>query len=248
MIKKIKALIFFQIKVALDNKMDLVYSFFMPLAYLLVNNMSNSHRQISSANQLSDLLPFVGYMVVTGVLNGWVMNTLISRERNFLKTFTSIVGNKLYIFTANFIVNLFSNLLQVLAIVAIYQGVTHSINSLVILILLTTAVVMDIIVSLASTIILISRMKLSSIPMILTTYIIVGLALSGLQTNNFLLHILLNMVSMYTLTIDVGSLIYHQGNVSMATVMPVLLPIIVIAIVGLILVKKVPVSSIHVRG
>ncbi|CAK1231038.1 hypothetical protein [Fructobacillus tropaeoli] len=248
MIKKIKALIFFQIKVALDNKMDLVYSFFMPLAYLLVNTMSNSHRQISSANQLSDLLPFVGYMVVTGVLNGWVMNTLISRERNFLKTFTSIVGNKLYIFAANFVVNLFSNLLQVLAIVAIYQGITHSINSLVILILLTTAVVMDIIVSLASTIILISRMKLSSIPMILTTYIIVGLALSGLQTNNFLLHILLNMVSMYTLTIDVGSLIYHQGNVSMATVMPVLLPIIVIAIVGLILVKKVPVSSIHVRG
>ncbi|CAK1229714.1 hypothetical protein R55227_BLOPHJLP_00361 [Fructobacillus tropaeoli] len=228
--------------------MDLVYSFFMPLAYLLVNTMSNSHRQISSANQLSDLLPFVGYMVVTGVLNGWVMNTLISRERNFLKTFTSIVGNKLYIFAANFVVNLFSNLLQVLAIVAIYQGITHSINSLVILILLTTAVVMDIIVSLASTIILISRMKLSSIPMILTTYIIVGLALSGLQTNNFLLHILLNMVSMYTLTIDVGSLIYHQGNVSMATVMPVLLPIIVIAIVGLILVKKVPVSSIHVRG
>ncbi|WP_338354026.1 hypothetical protein [Fructobacillus tropaeoli] len=220
----------------------------MPLAYLLVNTMSNSHRQISSANQLSDLLPFVGYMVVTGVLNGWVMNTLISRERNFLKTFTSIVGNKLYIFAANFVVNLFSNLLQVLAIVAIYQGITHSINSLVILILLTTAVVMDIIVSLASTIILISRMKLSSIPMILTTYIIVGLALSGLQTNNFLLHILLNMVSMYTLTIDVGSLIYHQGNVSMATVMPVLLPIIVIAIVGLILVKKVPVSSIHVRG
>ncbi|CAK1231013.1 unnamed protein product [Fructobacillus cardui] len=37
MIKKIKALIFFQIKVALDNKMDLVYSFFMSLAYLLVN-------------------------------------------------------------------------------------------------------------------------------------------------------------------------------------------------------------------
>lgn len=73
--------------------------------------MSNSHRQISSANQLSDLLPFVGYMVVTGVLNGWVMNTLISRERNFLKTFTSIVGNKLYIFAANFVVNLFSNLL-----------------------------------------------------------------------------------------------------------------------------------------
>ncbi|CAK1235037.1 hypothetical protein R82265_HNDDMDAM_00484 [Fructobacillus cardui] len=248
MIKKIKALIFFQIKVALDNKIDLVYSFFMPLAYLLVNTMSNSHRQISSANQLSDLLPFVGYMVVTGVLNGWVMNTLISRERNFLKTFTSIVGNKLYIFAANFVVNLFSNLLQVLAIVAIYQGITHSINSLVILILLTTAVVMDIIVSLASTIILISRMKLSSIPMILTTYIIVGLALSGLQTNNFLLHILLNMVSMYTLTIDVGSLIYHQGNLSIVTVMPVLLPIIVIAIVGLILVKKVPVSSIHVRG
>lgn len=248
MIKKIKALIFFQIKVALDNKVDLVYSFFMPLAYLLVNTMSNSHRQISSANQLSDLLPFVGYMVVTGVLNGWVMNTLISRERNFLKTFTSIVGNKLYIFAANFVVNLFSNLLQVLAIVAIYQGITHSINSLVILILLTTAVVMDIIVSLASTIILISRMKLSSIPMILTTYIIVGLALSGLQTNNFFLHILLNMVSMYTLTIDVGSLIYQQGNVSMATVVPVLLPIIVITIVGLILVKKVPVSSIHVRG
>ncbi|CAK1254291.1 unnamed protein product [Fructobacillus tropaeoli] len=176
------------------------------------------------------------------------MNTLISRERNFLKTFTSIVGNKLYIFAANFVVNLFSNLLQVLAIVAIYQGITHSINSLVILILLTTAVVMDIIVSLASTIILISRMKLSSIPMILTTYIIVGLALSGLQTNNFLLHILLNMVSMYTLTIDVGSLIYQQGNVSKATVMPVLLPIIVVTIVGLILVKKVPVSSIHVRG
>ncbi|CAK1254280.1 unnamed protein product [Fructobacillus tropaeoli] len=73
MIKKIKALIFFQIKVALDNKMDLVYSFFMPLAYLLVNTMSNSHRQISLANQLSDLLPFVGYMVVTGVLNGWVI-------------------------------------------------------------------------------------------------------------------------------------------------------------------------------
>ncbi|CAK1231037.1 unnamed protein product [Fructobacillus cardui] len=131
---------------------------------------------------------------------------------------------------------------------AIYQGITHSINSLVILILLTTAVVMDIIVSLASTIILISRMKLSSIPMILTTYIIVGLALSGLQTNNFLLHILLNMVSMYTLTIDVGSLIYQQGNLSIVTVVPVLLPIIVIAIVGLILVKKVPVSSIHVRG
>lgn len=107
---------------------------------------------------------------------------------------------------------------------------------------------MDIIVSLASTIILISRMKLSSIPMILTTYIIVGLALSGLQTNNFLLHILLNMVSMYTLTIDVGSLIYQQGNLSIVTVVPVLLPIIVIAIVGLILVKKVPVSSIHVRG
>lgn len=35
--KKIRALIAFQIKVALDNKIDFLYTFIMPLAYLLVN-------------------------------------------------------------------------------------------------------------------------------------------------------------------------------------------------------------------
>lgn len=187
-------------------------------------------------------------MVITGVINGWVMNTLMSREKNFLKTFTSIVGNKFYIFTANFFVNLVSNVVQISLVVVIFQMITNSFNFSVLLLLIITAILMDILVSLASTIVLVSRMKLSSIPMILTTYIIVGLVLSGIQTNNLLFRVLLNSVSMYTLTSDLGGLLYHISDASLFNITSVLLPSILIVLVGITLMKKVPVSSIHTRA
>ncbi|GAP00058.1 hypothetical protein [Fructobacillus ficulneus] len=248
MFKKVRALCTFNLKVALDNKIVFLYSFVMPLAYLLFNVVSGNHHHIGTTNQLNTLIPIVAYMVVTGVLNGWVMTILVMRETNFLKTFTSIVGNKLLIFLSNFLINLCLNLLQIIAVALLYQISTSSFDLPVLALILVTAFCVDIVVSLAATVFLVAKMKQSSISMVLTTYIVLGIYLVGNQPQGLLARIGFNLVDMYSLTVDVGYLFYHLNHLTTFAVLAVILPVLLIIGIGGFLLKRVPVSSIHTRA
>ena len=245
--KKIKALIAFQISIVMDNKMVFVYSLVMPLAYLMLNLFSNGKSALSYQQQLDHLLPVVGYVCITGVLNGWVMGVLVMRENSFLKMFTSIVGDKRYIFFANYLISLFSNSIQVIIITITYQVFSKSLSYKIFLIMLITAIIMITVTSLISSVVLMMRMKYSSIPMILTTYILLGFLISGLQPKQIFLRVLFNIVDMYSLTKDLGNLLFHLSQLHTYSVVIVCVPIFVAVIIGAILIDRIPVSSIHTR-
>lgn len=245
--KKIKSLIIFQISIVLDNKIVFFYSLIMPLAYLIINLFSNGDYSITAQQQVDHLLPIVGYVCITGVLNGWVMGILVMRENSFLKTFTSIVGDKKYIFFANYLISLLSNSLQVILITVIYQVFSKSMSYSVLLIMIATALVVITVTSLVSSIILMMRMKYSSIPMILTTYILLGFLISNMQPKPVIMRVVFNVFDIYSFTKDLGNLLFNITSAGTYSIIIVILPIIISVIIGLMLINKIPVSSVHTR-
>lgn len=94
-----RAIFRLQLKVALRNKVVFFYTLIIPIIVLFLN-------QGEDFRDSSVLYAYWSYIVVTTVLNGFMLNIIRLRESGFLKTLSYTVGSKLSVILTSFLVQL----------------------------------------------------------------------------------------------------------------------------------------------
>lgn len=88
-----------QLKIALKEKMTFIYSLIIPIVVLLLNNRA-------SLNNSETLYTYWSYIVVTSILNSFMINFIRMREDGSLKTLSYMVGSKTSIIFNKYLVQL----------------------------------------------------------------------------------------------------------------------------------------------
>lgn len=248
MINKIKALIRFQINISLDNKVSFLFSLLFPIGFIVSNLSEYSQKGfLNGQQQFLVVLPYISYVVILGMLYGWVEGTSATRENNFLKMFTSLVGDKRYIFVSNFIVNFILILIQSILINLIFQIVTeyYSFQSIVLTILVVS--IMSTVSFLGLSLILHFKIRAASLQIFLTGYLIVGLFLLNIDVISPLIYFVMNIFNLYYLSNDLGLILINKLSLFDSLVF-VLITCLLLAISGWTLISKIPVFSKFNRG
>ncbi len=76
-----------QLKISMKNKIVFLYSLIIPVVLMFVN-------QRSDYKNMNIVYSFWAYIVVTTILNGFMMNVISLRENGFLKTLSYMIGSK----------------------------------------------------------------------------------------------------------------------------------------------------------
>ncbi|MQS76354.1 hypothetical protein [Companilactobacillus halodurans] len=88
-----------QMKIALEDKIAFFYTLVIPAAMLFINKSQNFQDNAS-------IYIYWSYIVVSTILNGFLLNLVRLRENGFLKTFSYIVGSKYPIIITSLFVQL----------------------------------------------------------------------------------------------------------------------------------------------
>lgn len=88
-----------QLKIALKNKIVFFYTLIIPIIMLFLNRGANFRDGYV-------LYLYWSYIVVTTILNGFMMSLIQLRETGFLKTLSYTVGSKLSVILSSFLVQL----------------------------------------------------------------------------------------------------------------------------------------------
>lgn len=245
--KKIKAITRFQIALLLSNKTAFIYTLVFPIGYLVYMLTATKFAYTQTTDVVTFLSPYWAYIIVGSVLNGWVSNIISTRENNFLKVYTSIVGDKRYIFFANFLVASLSSFTQILLFDILFFGMTRSLNLTVFTLSVVVAIVANILVTLGSIAFLKLRVPIATVTIYLTGYLLLGLLLVNVQSTNLLTKILLNLFDAYyfvtTLAINLGSVMTSGQFTSVADLIALVITSISYVLIGVVLLDKVSVSS-----
>lgn len=245
--KKIKAITRFQIALLLSNKTAFIYTLIFPIGYLVYMLTATKFAYTQTTYVITFLSPYWAYIIVGSVLNGWVSNIISTRENNFLKVYTSIVGDKRYIFFANFLVAALSSFTQILLFDGLFFGMTRSFNLTVFALSVVVAVLANILVTLGSIAFLKLRVPIATVTIYLTGYLLFGLLLVNVQSTNLLTKILLNLFDAYyfvtTLAINLGSIMTSGQFTSTADLIALVITSISYVLIGVVLLDKVSVSS-----
>ncbi|QBO37201.1 hypothetical protein EQG49_12415 [Periweissella cryptocerci] len=250
--KKIKAITRFQFALLFANKTSFIYTLLFPVGYLLYMLATTQNHSTDTMNSIVFLSPYLSYIIVGAVLNGWISNLISTRENNFLKVFTSIVGDKKYILFSNFIVVVLSSLVQILLFCLFFFVMTKSFSLLVLTMALIVAISADVIVALGSVIFLFLRVPVATMSIYLTGYLLFGLLLLNVQTNNLIFNIILNTLDAYyfvtTLVLNLGDFMVSGQVMSTNDVLAILVVMVLYSLLGGVLINKIPISSRYSRA
>lgn len=155
------------------------------------------------------LLPYLSYVVVLGMLFGWVENISQLRENGFFKMFTSLSGSKYHVIVVNYLVNLLLILCQSNILIALYFVICHQV-SLDYIVMWNIFVIVTSAISFSElSILLLCRIKSETLQIMLTTYLIVGMYLLNVKVTDGIGHVLFSFIN---LAIDIGRSLYDTSS------------------------------------
>ncbi|WP_143462238.1 hypothetical protein [Levilactobacillus enshiensis] len=133
--KKIRALMKFDLEEMLDNRLAFVYAVIFPLLFFAMSNWKNiMAQQTDNTEKLIILLtPYLSYVVLSNALNSVILMVYGRRESGFLKMYYFIVERRNYLMLAPEILFYFITLIECLGFTLLAMVAFHNLSPLLLL-------------------------------------------------------------------------------------------------------------------
>lgn len=240
--KKILALSRFEINILMDNKISFIFSLIFPVIYMAYNFIKFHHSGASESLFLF-ILPYLSYLIVTNVLYGWVANITAVRENNFLKVFSSIAGDKKYVFIAKFLITLISIFIQAELLAISLEFITRHVDLYLLLKIALITPLASFFLCSGLSILLLLSIRPQPLQLFLTVYLIGGMFFMGTQTHNLFFKILLNTLNAFSFIFNFGQVFVQSDRFSFYNIITLIIPIIMFLLLGVLSLSRIPVSS-----
>lgn len=243
--KKIQALMKFDLASLFDNRTAFVYSVIFPLLFFSFSNWNKISSGVTYNNeQLMVLLsPYLSYVLLSNSLNSVILITYGRRESGFLKMYYFIVGHRFYLLLAPAVLYYFVTVVECLGFTLIAMVVFHNLSTgLVVNILLIITILYFPTCGVLSPLLLLPVKPASM------TAISGGVLILAVLTYNYSSEVLfLKIFSMINPTILLTQLIRSMLSRSFLGWELVLLIGVVDCLIGVISMNKLPVISKSTR-
>ncbi len=133
--KKIRALMRFDLEDLLDNRLAFVYAVIFPLLFFAMSNWKNimAQQTYGTGKLIILLTPYLAYVVLSNALNSVVLMVFSRREMGFLKMYYFIVERRSYLMLAPEILYYFISLIECLGFTLLAMVVFHNLSLLLLL-------------------------------------------------------------------------------------------------------------------
>ncbi len=235
----------------MSNKFAFVYNLLLPIIYFIYKNVNLSsatnHFNTNTAEALGN---FWAYIIFVTVLNNVVVSLIVQREQGFYKQMLFVVGSKIKVVTAIFLVQLAIICLEISVFNVVVMIIIHQVSFKLLLAGVAVALLSALPVTLVGSILLIFRIKIESVNILL------GIILFGLffimsvpTSYSFTgLFNLFNPLSFVTeMSIQIQNMMFNIGVVSAGIWLQLVIVSVCYAIIGIYSISKFSVSAIADR-
>ncbi|MGO0154368.1 hypothetical protein ACTL31_02085 [Leuconostoc mesenteroides] len=235
----------------IDNKFAFVYNLLLPSIYFIYKNINissaTSHFNVATAEVIGN---FWAYIIFVTILNNVVVSLIVQREQGFYKQMLFIVGSKIKILTAIFLVQFVIICVELSVFNILVMVVVHQLSFKLLFAGTVVALLSALPIALIGSILLIFKIKIESVNILL------GLILFGLF---FIMSVptsysitgmlnLFNPLSFVTeISIQVQNIVFNTGGVNTSIWLQVLLVSLCYAGIGIYSISKFSVNAIANR-
>ncbi|QEA58206.1 hypothetical protein FGL74_00090 [Leuconostoc koreense] len=235
----------------IDNKFAFVYNLLLPSIFFIYKNINipsaTSHFNVATAEVIGN---FWAYIIFVTILNNVVVSLIVQREQGFYKQMLFIVGSKIKILTAIFLVQFVIICVELSIFNILVMVVVHQLSFKLLFAGTVVALLSALPIALIGSILLIFKIKIESVNILL------GLILFGLF---FIMSVptsysitgmlnLFNPLSFVTeISIQVQNIVFNTGGVNTSIWLQVLLVSLCYAVIGIYSISKFSVNAIANR-
>ena len=232
----------------MSNKFAFVYNLLLPIIYFIYKNVNLSsatnHFNTTTAEALGN---FWAYIIFVTILNNVVVSLIVQREQGFYKQMLFVVGSKIKVVTAIFLVQLAIICLEISVFNVVVMIIIHQVSFKLLLAGVAVALLSALPVTLVGSILLIFRIKIESVN-ILLGIILFGLFFIMSVPTSYSFTGLFNPLSFVTeMSIQIQNMMFNIGVVSAGIWLQLVIVSVCYAIIGIYSISKFSVNAIADR-
>ncbi len=232
----------------MSNKFAFVYNLLLPIIYFIYKNVNLSsatnHFNTTTAEALGN---FWAYIIFVTILNNVVVSLIVQREQGFYKQMLFVVGSKIKVVTAIFLVQLAIICLEISVFNVVVMIIIHQVSFKLLLAGVAVALLSALPVTLVGSILLIFRIKIESVN-ILLGIILFGLFFIMSVPTSYSFTGLFNPLSFVTeMSIQIQNMMFNIGVVSAGIWLQLVIVSVCYAIIGIYSISHFSVNAIADR-
>ncbi|MDI6666771.1 hypothetical protein QMA56_03495 [Leuconostoc falkenbergense] len=235
----------------MSNKFAFVYNLLLPIIYFIYRNVTlTASTNNFSAATTETIGNFWAYIIFVTILNNVVVSLIVQREQGFYKQMLFVVGSKLKIITAVFLVQLAIICIELSIFNILVMIVVHQLSFKLLFAGLVVALLSALPVTLVGSVLLIFKIKIESVNILLGIILFGLFFIMSVPTSDSIngLVNLLNPLSFVTeMSLQVQNILFNMGSVNVGIWIQMLIVSVFYAIIGIYSISKFSVNAIADR-
>lgn len=235
----------------MSNKFAFVYNLLLPIIYFIYRNVTlTASTNNFSAATTETIGNFWAYIIFVTILNNVVVSLIVQREQGFYKQMLFVVGSKLKIITAMFLVQLAIICIELSIFNILVMIVVHQLSFKLLFAGLVVALLSALPVTLVGSVLLIFKIKIESVNILLGIILFGLFFIMSVPTSDSIngLVNLLNPLSFVTeMSLQVQNIVFNMGSVNVGIWIQMLIVSVFYAIIGIYSISKFSVNAIADR-
>lgn len=235
----------------MSNKFAFVYNLLLPIIYFIYRNVTlTASTNNFSAATTETIGNFWAYIIFVTILNNVVVSLIVQREQGFYKQMLFVVGSKLKIITAVFLVQLAIICIELSIFNILVMIVVHQLSFKLLFAGLVVALLSALPVTLVGSVLLIFKIKIESVNILLGIILFGLFFIMSVPTSDSIngLVNLLNPLSFVTeMSLQVQNIVFNMGSVNVGIWIQMLIVSVFYAIIGIYSISKFSVNAIADR-
>ncbi|MDV8951494.1 hypothetical protein [Leuconostoc falkenbergense] len=235
----------------MSNKFAFVYNLLLPIIYFIYRNVTlTASTNNFSAATTETIGNFWAYIIFVTILNNVVVSLIVQREQGFYKQMLFVVGSKLKIITAVFLVQLAIICIELSIFNILVMIVVHQLSFKLLFAGLVVALLSALPVTLIGSVLLIFKIKIESVNILLGIILFGLFFIMSVPTSDSIngLVNLLNPLSFVTeMSLQVQNIVFNMGSVNVGIWIQMLIVSVFYAIIGIYSISKFSVNAIADR-
>jgi len=226
----------------MSNKFAFVYNLLLPIIYFIYRNVTlTASTNNFSAATTETIGNFWAYIIFVTILNNVVVSLIVQREQGFYKQMLFVVGSKLKIITAVFLVQLAIICIELSIFNILVMIVVHQLSFKLLFAGLVVALLSALPVTLVGSVLLIFKIKIESVNILLGIILFGLFFIMSVPTSDSIngLVNLLNPLSFVTeMSLQVQNIVFNMGSVNVGIWIQMLIVSVFYAIIGIYSISK----------
>lgn len=235
----------------MSNKFAFVYNLLLPIIYFIYRNVTlTASTNNFSAATTETIGNFWAYIIFVTILNNVVVSLIVQREQGFYKQMLFVVGSKLKIITAVFLVQLAIICIELSIFNILVMIVVHQLSFKLLFAGLVVALLSALPVTLIGSVLLIFKIKIESVNILLGIILFGLFFIMSVPTSDSIngLVNLLNPLSFVTeMSLQVQNTLFNMRSVNVGIWIQMLIVSVFYAIIGIYSISKFSVNAIADR-